>query len=445
MDSHFVRYGTAAEQRCMKDCRHTYDGVVINGNTLAYTPRAISMFVHSDVANKKYFVDPKTHSFQHDLEKITNKQGAIKSSVRKLIDIYGEPISTAILKELRPVKKEDFASPKTIRAYVKKVLEFQYDYAKNIDDQYREYVEYSDYGKKRPFVLIAPYFYLDHVNWKDWRDLNSEMIRVSMEHKERFGGTPIFGQLVIDKELLMKGGFLDNILEAYRKADGLVYWIDGFDETEAGLGELKQVQRMIKRYKEENGKKVFSLYGGYFSELLTKGGLDGVVHGLGYGEDRDVVPVGGGIPLSKYYLPALKKRIPANRMIAILKMLGINSADNFHRNICSCRVCKEIIQGNGEMFFASFNRFIRSKPKIIEYKRSGRVRVREIYYPETESKLLCLCHYLEVKNKEFKEVEKTGTETLINQLDGAQKKYRNCFQPNELSYLDYWGQAISSG
>jgi len=58
-----------------------YDGIVINASMLAHTSKSIARFMHSEGNNKPYFIDPMTHAFQHDLEKIRNDKGNIKSSI----------------------------------------------------------------------------------------------------------------------------------------------------------------------------------------------------------------------------------------------------------------------------------------------------------------------------------------------------------------------------
>lgn len=432
---HFLRYGTAAEQKYMKLYRHTYNGIAFNGSILAHISKCISAFVHKDI-NKDFFVDPMTHAFQHELEKISNSKGEIKSSIQKLIDIYKAPINI-ILDEFRPIKKTDF-NDDNLSDFVNNVLDFQNQHiTRCLDDEYRDYIEYLEI-KKEPCFLIAPYFYLKKNTYDTWNDLNLEMIEISLQKKKQFSGKDIYAQLVIGKDLLLDNKKLEKIIREYSKADGILYWIDGLDETQASLEELRAIKKLIKKYKKKNpDKKIISLYGGYFSELLLKEGLYGVVHGLEYGETRDVIPVGGGIPLSKYYLPALKKRIPAEIMLRLLRHLKIGNTRIFHKDICNCKVCKTYIKNDID----DFEEFIRNKPepKIIKYK-SG--RIREIFYPERESKERCLFHYLEVKKNEFETIQKKSKEFLIEELDSAFEKYENSFAADELQYLKDWAEVL---
>jgi hypothetical protein len=434
--NHFVRYGTAAEQKYMREYQHTYDGIAINGTILAHIPKAISAFMHKDV-NKKFFVDPMTHSFQHELDKITSAKGEIKSSIKKLIEAYGEPINI-ISNKNRPIKNTDFTT-KNKKSFVQNVLLFQDQHImRNIDEEYREYIEYNPTLRREPSFLIAPYFYLKQSSIDSWLDLNTELLEIALTLKKKFNNKDVYAQVVIDKRLLLNASKIDDLINKYSIADGLLYWIDGLDETDSSKDELKSIRNLINKYKKKNPtKRIISLYGGYFSELLLNDGLYGIVHGLEYGETRDVVPVGGGIPLSKYYLPELRKRIPAARMLSLLKSLKIDTIEKFHDEICNCKVCKKVVNSK----VVDFNDFIRSKPepKTIRYS-SG--RVRQIYYPERESKELCLFHYLEIKNAEIKRIKKEKKETLIKDLNNSYKKYIKFFSEDEINYLNLWAEVV---
>lgn len=435
---HFLRYGTAAEQKYMLDYQHTYDCIAINGSMLAHITKGISIFMHKDIV-KNFLIDPMTHSFQHRLDKIQNSDGEIKSSIKKLINIYGPPVST-VLNTLRPIKSNDF-NKKNIPPFVKNVLSFQLLVLKeNLDSEYKDYIEYMNLYRE-PMFLIAPYFYMREDTFDQWYQLNLDFIREAIKQKGQFKNKNIYALLVIDKKILLAEDKLDKITSDYSLADGLIYWVDGLDETEADTDVLRAIKSLIKKYKKRNPKKrLITLYGGYFSELLLSIGLDGVVHGLEYGESRDVVPVGGGIPLSKYYLPEIKKRLPATTMLRLLKVLKINSPRKFHAEICKCRVCKSNIKKD----INDFNNFIKSKPDpvIIKYKKSG--NIREVYYPERESKELCLFHYLEVKNNEFNSIknERNGLQQRVQRLRDAYKKYKEYLPDEELDHLIRWADII---
>ena len=100
--------------------------------------------------------------------------------------------------------------------------------------------------------------------------------------------------------------------------------------------------------------KVFNLHGGFFSMVLSHFGLSGVSHGIGYGEQKDVVPIiGQSIPTVRYYLPDLYKRVGVPKVERCFHALGINTPADFHEQVCDCVVCKGVVSQS----IASFSAF----------------------------------------------------------------------------------------
>ena len=166
---------------------------------------------------------------------------------------------------------------------------------------------------------------------------------------------------------------------------------------------------MVKKFKTKHANKpIVSLYGGYFSQLMTKIGLDGVVHGMEYGEKREVVPVGGGIPRAKFYIPAIHNRFDATAVIPLFTKFQVDSKKAYENNICTCQNCNKNIQddSNGiEKIIEDFSVYLRTKPVQVNYKNG---RKREIEFPIAESKEECLLHYLQVKEQEYNEINNKG-------------------------------------
>ena len=99
------------------------------------------------------------------------------------------------------------------------------------------------------------------------------------------------------------------------------------------------------------GLKVFNLHGGYFSLALSKFGLAGISHGIGYGEQKDVVPViGQAIPTVRYYLPALHKRLGVPQIQRAFPAMGVVTAADFYAKVCDCAVCKGIVVNSAADF-----------------------------------------------------------------------------------------------
>lgn len=450
---HFIRYGRPIEQKTLQKHKSTFDGIVLNGNTLAYIPRALSLFVLVRNWQKNFFVDPITHAFQHPLIHISDSNGEIKSSIQKLIEIYGEFVGDAVLNK-RPVSHSHFVAPvdkQKVQSFVSNVLTFQKDgLRESADPDFKEYFEdqaFTGILNCEPLLLIAPYFFMDAKNWQDWIPINKEMISISKQLGSDLANLAVFAEIVISKELLLEikenENTLGEFLNSYKQADGFLLWIDEFDEHKADESIFQAFSSLVKSFRDAfPAKPIVNLYGGYFSQLLMKKGLTSVVHGPEYGESRSVVPVGGGIPIAKYYFPPLKRRIPSNEVVWLLRNLDINTKVKFSRKICACKICINEISGNNiEEVVKSFLKTFGSVHPIIIKGRSGTI-VRE--YPDSETQEFCLAHYLEIKKSEFDEISKKPIEKLLGNILKTYSKYSDWLDDRDIAYLEYWKNAIEN-
>ncbi|WP_457608048.1 hypothetical protein [Nitratifractor sp.] len=418
---HFIRYGTNSEKQHIKKFLEDYSGIVINANMISMYAGSISDFLYD--TKKEYFIDPLTHAFAHNLGFIINKDGDIKKSILKLSEYYG--IRDIIEKQRRPLKHKDFENNSFINTFFENVTNFQQNIIHdNLDDEYKELIDFLG-EKKEPSYIIAPYFYMDRLNYHTWRKINFKFLEIASEKK-------YYSQVVIDKHLLSDKDFIYELVNLINKTEGVFYWIDNFDETKATKEELKNLLNFIDNI------EVFkvNLYGGYFSVLLKQRGLDGVIHGLEYGESRDVVPVGGGIPVAKYYFSQIKKRLKAEDVIEILHAKKINNSALFHSQICSCDICSQI---EGQTLHEVVQSFISIYATTKTMKHGNRTRE----YPITESKINSLYHYLYKKNEEFAEVQSQDLNHLLEKLDHAYREYEGNFSDNFLDYLKTWQEVLS--
>lgn len=366
---HILRYGTVAEKGHLEKAFSAFDYLSINGNTAAYVSTAISKFiVEKFFSNKEkgYFIDPITYAFQNKIELLSSKskttgKTSIKKSIMKLIEIYGSPIEK--VKTGVPIIPKDF-DEKLRDIFADKVLSFQYDLVyKHINEEdLQKYLDYVapnqslNLPQLRPKFLIAPYFYLDAqcLCWEEWLNLNIEFIRLSVQKSANKYKLPVFAQIVISKSILLDEKALNKTIKEYSEleCDGYTVWIDDLNEIEANLLELVGLIKLLKGLKP---KPVYNMYGGYFSILLTHkslGLLNGVSHGLEYGESRMVYPVGGGIPVSKYYYLPLHQRLDFTKAFYLLVYAGAidPSKDNwgdskkYYNSICKCPQCKSVIK-----------------------------------------------------------------------------------------------------
>ena len=242
---------------------------------------------------------------------------------------------------------------------------------------------------------------------ESWLKVNIVCANDSVEIAKEKGYT-LGIQIVITKDVLFDPNQISKIIHAYSEieASSFLIWIDAFNESDVSETLLDSYINFIKELKKSD-VPVISLYGGYFSVLLMHNGLlDGVTHSLEYGEQRSVEPVGGGIPVAKYYLPCLHKRLryrDAYRAIGALN--GVNKK-TFIENVCNCEQCKKTIVSDKVQ-----DNFLESYGK--EKPINGR------QYPLPETKDNCVRHYMWCKKKEYETT--INIQNLIKQLEHTSK------------------------
>ena len=456
MIKHFLRFGTNAGQKYFhaNGADKLYDAVVINANMIAFCPKAMANFIVKKTTDKPFFIDPITHAFQHNQSFICNKNGNIKRSIAKLIDLYGDNLKNKICteegKDYFPKQRlfcED-VDDEFIKSFTKNVLDFQ----KNVSQEKKvnEYKDYIDFANKEdsslelevkfePEFLVAPYFYIDDIGWLD---KNIKMIEKAKEIEPE---KEIFAQIVIDKNFIEKAVAgdcegLSKIRDAYKDcdADGFLIWIDDYSEHHEISKNLIEYGKLLKGIKDISSKKIYSLYGSYFSVMLTHskiGILDGVCHGLEYGEARSVVPVGGGIPTAKFYFYPLHKRIDEAEMF---NFITTDKAIDYFSEVCGCTVCRSIFED--DKFVENFNENFGNTEEVRIKMRNGGFITR--HYPSTKTKDNSLKHYLLMKLEEFREIDKIEFCDLISKLEEDYNEYSKYFNSSNTKHLAEWKKAL---
>jgi hypothetical protein len=452
---HILRYGTNADQKYIERFHKSFNMLALNANMVAYTPGAISQFLmqHCIERQGSFFIDPITHAFQHDIEKIkslsrkTNKY-VVKKSILNLIEAYGNPIKAKIEKD-RIVTNNDFNDIKIKEAFCERVINFQINTIKTqlSEKGFLEYISDNEnmLHMLEPSFVIPPYFYVTEATLNTWLPLNIDFINIA---KEKFKKRKIFAQLVVSKEILTSNYMRDLVCQNYIDTNitDLLIWIDDFNEYSASFEQLSGYLDLIKKL--YNHKiSVYNLYGGFFSIMLT--GLDsylgfrlsGVGHGLEYGEYRAVVPVGGGIPTSKYYYFPIHQRLNYKTASELLESLGyfncnpLEGANRYYKEICSCPKCKEIIKNN----INNFSKF--ENTEFYEVNIRGVKQRRP--YADQATKENCIFHYLYNKRKEFIYVSKLKS-SILDDLTNTYQNYEflDILDPEFLYPLKVWVKVL---
>lgn len=461
---HILRYGTHADQTYFGlDFRDGYDVIAVNANMIAFSPDALSTFLGKKTIEKGFFIDPITHAFQHDQTFITNSDGIrIKKSIANLINCYGEGLKKIVATEEkddkdrpylavnRPLIPDDI-SDTFIQSFTQNVIEFQQDVVKKKEKDYEDYVSYAKDNDQElsdleiqtePQFLVAPYFFIEDDGW-----VEKNIAFVEAARKIVTAPKKLFAQIVLSKKLILKtmkdgyfGSDLEKIIGQYKESDvdGYLIWVDKYREHEEIADSLKVYIEMLTDLKAA-GKTVYSLYGSYFSVILCHSEikiLDGVCHGLEYGESRDVVPVGGGLPMPKYYFPILHRRVNFGDMVRVISRLNIKTRQEFFEKICNCSVCEEIIKTDDVL--TDFSAYGDAEPST--FKRGKQLVTMN--FATTETKSLSLKHYLANKSKEFNELNSKKVEDICTELEDAHKVYKKYIDAEKISYLEEWIEAL---
>lgn len=427
---HLMRLGTHAEQKYFirqPDLPDWYDILVLNANIVDYFAKGTASLLAGPLFGRKYFIDPLTHSFGHNPVFLMSK-GEIKKSIQSIADRFGSPVRDGI-NQARALTAADFSDGNVVKEFTLRVLEFQINRLSEALEDDAKYLEESVIPE--PILLIPPYFYMDISNYNEWLPRNINFIKTA---KAAMPEKDIFGELVVDRGVLEDPDLWQSIADTYiatEELDGLIIWISDFSEHEASSSQLLNLRLFIERL-STCGKPIYNLFGGYYSLLLHHFGLSGVCHGPGYGENRDVVPVGGGIPKPKYYLTPVHQRLLHSEVQLLIDQGAWPSIEAFQEEVCNGPFCKTILAGD----LGNFYLYGRVEP---------RQRVDGSFYnvPLPETIEAMNFHYLEAKAIEFSNVTSLAIEVLIEQLRDAYEKYRKLMPPSELRYLVFWANVLS--
>lgn len=437
--SHWMTFSTFAEQRFfIYPTPETYSGVVLNANMVAHAPDGIAAFLLERTANNSYLIDPLTHAFQHDPIYILNSNGEPKSSVAKLADAYGRPVSAIVGK--RPALPKDFSNEEELSVFVKNVIEFEerLSHVMANTEANKKYLN-AQQTQLMPQAIVAPYFFLSETTYEEWLPVVMKCISTSRNLRPN---TTLFAEIVIDRGVLVSPVARKAIVDAFSAApvNGFLLWVDQFDEQDTTEDELASFLDLCRKLRGNTDRVLINLHGGYFSILAgsAAGGgiLTGVAHGPEFGESRGVIPVGGGLPFAKYYIPKLHARFKyrdAQRIF--LQMNWLSSAQTFHSNVCDCQACVDAIGGDS-------GNFVKFGESVLKRFARGR-RVVSIEFPTNDAKELCLKHYLQRKSREFYFCSNANKQQLLSDLESSAQLFEGLIGKDGVGPLRQWVRVLS--
>jgi hypothetical protein len=452
MTVHIYHYNTHGEKRYFlgKEHHSLYDVIALNGNIVSLTPNGVAGFLST--SGKPFYIDPQTYAFQYptihlkadvsDKDKgeeprFEFKPSIVKLAVERLGSIFANVITTD-----RPIHYAAFYNNnkinlETIDEVCSKIINFQLNtMIDEVDAETREYIEGN--SNLTPQFIIAPYFSLTRHTWSKWFEINLCCFKRT---KELCKQTPVFMAIVISRDLLSNYNTICDQI-ASMKPDGIVLWIDDFIEEYISDSEITNYIELLRELRKCT-KTIYISHGGYLSLLLsrpeTKGLVDGVGHSVNYGEHRGVVPIGGGIPMARFYLLSVHSRLRFGDAAGIAVGMNWLASEKIYRDkICKCRQCVDLFSTNksAEKVFYAYGD---NKPVTIRRRSGSIVRLE---YPTKEAKQIATRHYLYNKAEEFKDVNEQSLNVLLQNLETTYNEIASQIGEEFVSHLLTWCQNL---
>lgn len=445
-----LRLGSHSEKEYVEKTLHQFDGLVVGANLLEASPAATASLLLklSNQCHRPYFVDPMTYAFgayvdpntssvRTDLDWIKSdqrvkggKRGQIKrdfkSSYRKLAERFGEPISTAVQRN-SAVSAKDFTSDQVVRQFCGRVLDYQAERLRNV---FQEDPEMAGFilDLPAPAALFAPYFYIEKSNATSWIDLNRRLALASKSFRDDI---PIHVIVCCHRDLLTDNTLAQPVIQNLLTCEPAAVWLwfSRFDEHEASRQELAALRSWVEQLSPH--MKVFNMHGGFFSLALSRLGMSGIAHGVGYGEQKDVVPViGQSTPTVQYYVRSLHDKSSVVQVTRSFSALGVKDPDQFYTKVCDCPICQGIIAKDLKGF-AQFGEIHRSTPTAKRMSQTPAAAKR------------CRFHFLLNRLKERAYIDNLNLPTIVQDLERNAKEWSATPLTADSVHLTNWASVLA--
>ena len=414
-----LRYNTGTDKQVLIQFKNEFSAVIFNATIVAYSRSAVADLV--SVHKNLYIIDPQTHIYQQSIDDVKTQSKSGEYVIKKSVSQY--------LDELPPELKREFIDRNgclpvsVISSHMDSLIDAVYSFETSYVNQYvksKEYDKYLEFAQIGPkaMAVIAPYFmikssYTD-IEINDWITLNAEVAKKFVQKNNDSYSVGV--QIVLDKQILVKEGLVEQLCKAYQgiNAEYAFIWIDEFDLFETTNAHRNAFKALLIGLTNLKMKPIMA-YGGYDAILLCHKDISyrmyGVAQSVGYGENRAVTPVGGGLPVNKYYFYPLHDRLKMSDASSILKSQRFFSMDPqkaselFYSTICNCKQCKSVIKNN-------INNFNLYNDAIDFTMKNGIKRNR----PTTEATLIAAKHFMYSKVREWESLEHASFADLKKEL-----------------------------
>jgi hypothetical protein len=442
-----IRLGSHAEKEYLDKTLRFFDGLILGANLVEATPGATSSLLVKFGGPKNdqpYFIDPMTYAFgayTDEMGKLREDLGWIKSdqkrngrivkdfkrSYRALATALGETFESSISRK-RAINPDDFKNASKKRDCCRAVANYQ---IQRIADEFCSDSELTQFADKapRPSAIYAPYFYCETKQAGRWLDLVVDLASTTVSLKLP---SPVHAVICVDQSFLSDPAFLKRIKSEIPDSGvtGVWLWFSRFYEDKAEIKELEAFRSLVESLNKS--VKVYNMHGGYFSLALSRFGMSGISHGVGYGEQKDVLPViGQSAPTVRYYLPGTYKKFGVPDIELCFNQLGISTPNDFHKKICNCVICKGVVRSSLSEYSA-FGEMHYSREESLKRTQTPSAAKRSRF------------HFLLTRIREREELKNQSSSDIVASLEKSQQIWGSQRSlKKDLQHLRYWKDALS--
>lgn len=414
-----VRLGSHAEKDYLLKTMGLFSGAIVGANLLESTPGAtVSLAWKFDKQNKKFLIDPMTYVFAIDLDFISSEttdrstgrtKKGLKRSFKQICGKLGDPFESAVITRRRSITPGDLSNGTVIDEMCAAVLGYQMRRMREICENDPQLEEFSD--RAAPSAVFSPYFYIPAESPTVSRQWEDVCVRIIDSFGTLESIVPKHAVLCIDRRILKDRDRARNLLARIIDSgcDACWLWINALQEGGIREEELNGLDLLVRQASGRNFP-LWNMHGGFLSCLLSKRGMAGFSHGIGYGESKDVLPVSAGaLPTVAYHYNPLYVRASVLDIMTAFSSVGVTDAKTFHEIVCNCTICKGVLKGN----LRNFEKFGDAIVKPGNEKRSQ----------TAEAAKLCRFHFLLARKKELDLVNSSSIEDLKTLLEETVAEY----------------------
>ncbi|MDE0268956.1 MAG: hypothetical protein OXI96_07975 [Acidimicrobiaceae bacterium] len=338
---HCLAYGNA-DQKSFRDpdVRDCFEILTVPSTIASYYEDATAAFVLSSQLD--YIIEPRTPLFQEHLQHPRKSHYTLASFMGTTVDsrLISSPDSEDNQGAYFPA---EFYSVDVCNEVVASFIDFQRQYGSRADSITEKLERYDQLlrkahneapgtieqsspdrsNKREPKYILCPYFAV-----RDFSDRWWDVMRRIWDAAQKVDDPEQISPIVSMMDISSLQEAIEQVPSSL--SSRVFFWIPSFREHKVEVGKLQQLIRVVCGLKTEYD--LMNLYGGCFSILLGKLGLDGFNNGLGYSESRDwpTLDSTGAAP-ARYYVRKLHTYLPTATATALIER------DNTFA--CGCNVC----------------------------------------------------------------------------------------------------------